>query len=343
LAGGPDGGWRYLVDSNLDWGQDLGGLKLWMDENDVPEVWLSYFGEARPDYYGIAYTGLDSFPPRLMDVQARPFAPQNPAPGIYAISATNLQGVHFANHEQFSWFRSREPIGKIGYSIFLFEVSPQGEPVDLLLSGVQMDAIAVADFALLETNQVTPHWFDASQSWLYPATDDHWLVVGKDTAVSPQAQSKIANDYELIATQETYMMYRRRTSLPEIIDAENVFSDSEFGQVDFLGGEVLSLNENQLTVQTVWRQEGEERPLQIFVHVVDGAGNIVAQWDGLGAHWRGWRDKDLLWQTHEIVLPAEMAPGDYEVWLGIYYPGSGVRWQTAAGDDRLLLSMIAKP
>ncbi|MEZ4590126.1 MAG: phospholipid carrier-dependent glycosyltransferase [Chloroflexota bacterium] len=27
LAGGPDGGWRYLVDSNIDWGQDLGGLK----------------------------------------------------------------------------------------------------------------------------------------------------------------------------------------------------------------------------------------------------------------------------------------------------------------------------
>jgi hypothetical protein len=38
-----------------------------------------------------------------------------------------------------------------------------------------------------------------------------------------------------------------------------------------------------------------------------------------------------------------MAPGDYEVWLGVYLPGSGERWQTAAGDDRLLLSMIAKP
>jgi hypothetical protein len=57
LAGGPNGGWRYLVDSNLDWGQDLGGLKQWMDENEVDHIWLSYFGEGRPDYYGITTPG----------------------------------------------------------------------------------------------------------------------------------------------------------------------------------------------------------------------------------------------------------------------------------------------
>ncbi|MCZ7668397.1 MAG: hypothetical protein M5U34_14995 [Chloroflexi bacterium] len=48
LAGGPDNGWRALVDSNIDWGQDLGSLKLWLDENGVETVWLSYFGEGRP-------------------------------------------------------------------------------------------------------------------------------------------------------------------------------------------------------------------------------------------------------------------------------------------------------
>ncbi len=75
LAGGPDNGWRALVDSNLDWGQDLDDLPGWMAENDVDSVWLSYFGEARPEYYGINYNGLDSFPPRLMNPQTRPFLP----------------------------------------------------------------------------------------------------------------------------------------------------------------------------------------------------------------------------------------------------------------------------
>ena len=33
LAGGPDKGYLYAVDSNLDWGQDLKRLALWVDEN----------------------------------------------------------------------------------------------------------------------------------------------------------------------------------------------------------------------------------------------------------------------------------------------------------------------
>ena len=53
LAGGPSGGWRYLVDSNLDWGQDLKALKRWMDDHGVARVKLSYFGAADPDYYGL--------------------------------------------------------------------------------------------------------------------------------------------------------------------------------------------------------------------------------------------------------------------------------------------------
>ena len=31
LAGGPANGFKELVDSNLDWGQDLKNLKLWLD------------------------------------------------------------------------------------------------------------------------------------------------------------------------------------------------------------------------------------------------------------------------------------------------------------------------
>ena len=89
----PDNGWRYLVDSNLDWGQDLGNLRGWLDENNMEQIWLSYFGEGSPSYYDINFTGLDSFPPRLMNPQARPFYPHDPAPGVYAISATTLQGV----------------------------------------------------------------------------------------------------------------------------------------------------------------------------------------------------------------------------------------------------------
>ena len=95
FAGGPENGWQTAVDSNIDWGQDLAGLARWQAETGETGLWLSYFGEARPAYYGLSYQGLASFPPRLMDPAARPFHPANPAPGIYAISASNLQGVLF--------------------------------------------------------------------------------------------------------------------------------------------------------------------------------------------------------------------------------------------------------
>jgi hypothetical protein len=57
LAGGPDRAWRLLVDSSLDWGQDLRGLKAWLDRHHAgpaaAPVYLSYFGSGEPGYYGM--------------------------------------------------------------------------------------------------------------------------------------------------------------------------------------------------------------------------------------------------------------------------------------------------
>src|SRR5207247_2123563 len=55
LAGGPDGGRNHLVDSNLDWGQDLNGLRDWIDRNRVGEIGLAYFGSVPPAALGIRY------------------------------------------------------------------------------------------------------------------------------------------------------------------------------------------------------------------------------------------------------------------------------------------------
>ncbi len=114
LVGGPGQGYRYLVDSNLDWGQDLKGLKRYMEEHGIDRVWLSYFGTASPTYHGITYNYLPSYvlvPNR--DTVSTPFV---------AISATNLQGVYFQDPDLFRRFRTREPVAKIGYSIFIYRL-----------------------------------------------------------------------------------------------------------------------------------------------------------------------------------------------------------------------------
>ncbi len=93
LAGGPRHGYRHLVDSSLDWGQDLPGLKRWLDkshntnEKQLP-VYLSYFGTGSPRDYGVAVLPLPGYPDwrqkEIVDLR----------PGFYCISATMLQSVY---------------------------------------------------------------------------------------------------------------------------------------------------------------------------------------------------------------------------------------------------------
>jgi 4-amino-4-deoxy-L-arabinose transferase-like glycosyltransferase len=93
FAGGPDRGWRLLADSSLDWGQDLGGLKQWLDRNNpganAEPVFLSYFGSGEPNYYKIRAT-------RMLFVNGFqfPLAYYEPTAGVYCISATLLQEVY---------------------------------------------------------------------------------------------------------------------------------------------------------------------------------------------------------------------------------------------------------
>ena len=93
FAGGPPNGHRLLVDSSLDWGQDLPGLARWLRENNrgpaAQPVFLSYFGSGDPDYYGIGAA-------RLPFVNGFKFTHRwyEPSAGIYCVSATMLQQVY---------------------------------------------------------------------------------------------------------------------------------------------------------------------------------------------------------------------------------------------------------
>lgn len=90
LVGGPARGYRHLVDSSLDWGMDLPGLKRWLQSHnpaDRDPVFLAYFGTGDPDYYQIKCTLLPCVP------DWRPYQIYPLGPGFYAISATLLQTV----------------------------------------------------------------------------------------------------------------------------------------------------------------------------------------------------------------------------------------------------------
>jgi hypothetical protein len=104
LIGGPENGYRYLIDSNLDWGQDLDGLSNYLIENNVQDVWLKYFGTALPEKHNIKHRPL----------------PCEPVTGTIAISVTCLQGRN--GPSCYRWLKNHEPIERIGYSIFIYKI-----------------------------------------------------------------------------------------------------------------------------------------------------------------------------------------------------------------------------
>lgn len=339
LAGGPDGGFRALVDSNLDWGQDLGRLADWLADHEIDQVWLSYFGEARPDYYGIRYAGLDSFPPRLMNPSARPYYPDDPAPGWYAISATTLQGVHFDDHDQFHYFRDRQPEDKIGYSIFLYEQPTRGTPVDLLLSGLQIDQIDPSDYALLGTNEVTPRWFDGSRAIVIPdGNQPVWIGLGAQ-ALHPLLRPYLDFDRKYSHTEENgYDLYKVRPRKLESTGEEIRLYSGE-GEITFFSAPVLDHDEGILTVVTAWRQEAETQPVKMFIHLLKEDGEIAAQWDGLDAAWEGWRKGDTLLQLIELDITG-IPPGEYQLVTGLYDPENFQRWSSISGTDLIELGVV---
>jgi len=52
FGGGTREGYRYVTDSNYDWGQDLLRLKKWVEEHpEVDRIAVDYFGAGNPKYY----------------------------------------------------------------------------------------------------------------------------------------------------------------------------------------------------------------------------------------------------------------------------------------------------
>jgi hypothetical protein len=91
FAGGPANGWRHLVDSSLDWGQDLPGLATWLHREARPgeAIYVSYAGSGDVAYEGIRARELAYI---YNFDRTRPWFELEP--GLYCIGASMLQNVY---------------------------------------------------------------------------------------------------------------------------------------------------------------------------------------------------------------------------------------------------------
>ncbi len=119
-AGGSSQGYKLVVDSNYDWGQDLKWLKNWLEENKVEKIYVDYFGGGDIPYY---------LGEKYLHWQGTKSPNEFPKGNYLAVSATLLkggQGIPVKDFNQpttyYNWLNSYAPVARAGNSIFIYYI-----------------------------------------------------------------------------------------------------------------------------------------------------------------------------------------------------------------------------
>jgi tetratricopeptide (TPR) repeat protein len=141
--------YQWLVDSSLDWGQDLPRLARRLKGLVRPgePVYLNYFGSCATD------TVLPDA--ELLGLAPRPGSPQSLRPGVYCVSATALQAVydepfgHWCRKFEQTYQNARE------YVLARNAASGVGSPAAPMVDGESsVEAVAVHSFTILQASRL---------------------------------------------------------------------------------------------------------------------------------------------------------------------------------------------
>jgi hypothetical protein len=322
LAGGPEGGYHWLVDSNLDWGQNLWALRDWMRDEGVERVYYSHFSPARPQVYGVE---VDWLPP---DPRAVPFAPLDPAPGIYAIGATVLQGAYTPDVNTFAWFRGQAPLARLGHALFIYEVPPHDPPVLVNLCANPSPVLSPETVrARLARPDLRVISLDCGQSWVYPATDGAPALFVWPPGAAPPPGTALEMTARHPDGSPFYALYRVQGTSPRpalplaTVDGPLIYWGYQQQAQVAHAGKTAEL------LWTWWQvREVPNRPLSLMAHLVGPDGVPIAVADGLGVPIEQWRPGDVIVQRHHFLIPDDAPPGEHTLQIGAYWLDTLERW-----------------
>ncbi|MGD1991568.1 MAG: glycosyltransferase family 39 protein [Anaerolineae bacterium] len=373
VAGGPQGAYRHMADSNVDWGQGLKALRAYLAQRpELEEPRLSSFVFfIRPELYGVEAEPL----PPLADAPAVLPARFNPAPGTYVISASTLRGLKLVDPDMYNWFWHREPDDLVANAMLVYHVpAPDPPPTWLAQCGVPVVPLtremAAERFGRDDLRQIA---FDCTTSWVYPAAGDAagWFVLHRQVAAGDdpfirnwldlarvsfvQHQGGITPPlvvYEwnpaALAPERAGPVWSAPADWPPsqvIAQGDRVTAPISLdGPLTFSGYDVAELDES-IALITYWQvDEQPTAPISIMGHLIDAAGQPLIVGDGLGVPWHQLQPGDLLVQRHDLSLPADLPPGTYWLHTGAYQLETLERFPVLGGDalaaDRLLLTTV---
>jgi hypothetical protein len=326
LAGGPAGGYHYLVDSNLDWGQGWKELKTYMNAHGIGRIKFAQFSSNDPATYGIDYEPIAPM------MGAPPVLPArfNPAPSVYVLSASSLQGVPLADINTYDTFRHRPPTARIGYALFVYDVRPV-EPLPGWVASCADPAPPLEPEDIAEgfgRSDLRLVYFDCSQTFVLPGnTARGWIVL-------PYALAHDRSAFVARWLNQASLVYEQKQSFR--LPPHSIFLTSDqaklpglspltasFGQTAELMGFQLDRSTarpgQSVELLTLWRVTGQPpEPLSIMAHLVSADGRAIGVGDGLGLATDQWQVGDVFAQRSLLQLPADAPPGTLWAQTGLY-------------------------
>lgn len=110
---GSKNGYKWIVDSNVDWGQDLKRLAKFVEKNNIDKIHLDYFGGGSAKYY-------------LGDKYDPWWSAKIPEQwGWYAVSATPYRTSFENPKTSYNWLDQYELAEVVGNSILVYKVEPK--------------------------------------------------------------------------------------------------------------------------------------------------------------------------------------------------------------------------
>ena len=379
LVGGPEQGWRYLADSNTDWGQGYKALAAFQQARGIDRVNLAAFIFYDPAAYGATYEPL---PPTGGDTPAvfgSRFAPQ---PGEYVISATPLDGIPLADPEMYDWFRWRAPDARVAHALFYYDVREEEVETVWVMQCTQptvplgQDALSEG-FGALPPRQAN---VDCARLWVIPDSTSgpgayviHGAILG-DTWRNrlhldpPQALSpflarrldaaRIAYRQRAYRTEPAFAVFRSSSADAALANVGARVASAEVPLVEVqaspaIGGPIvldgplaflgtLSYEaEGTIEIETWWRvmSPPSDRAFSLMGHLLATDGVPIGVDDGLGIAPGSLRVGDILVEAHRFILHEDAAG----VWLrtGAYWLDTMDRWAIGDHADSIWVEVIA--
>jgi hypothetical protein len=297
-------------------------LREWMQENGVDRVSYAHFSPDRPPIYGVR---ADFLPP---DPRSVAFAPFDPAPGVYAIGATVLQGAYTPDVNTYAWFRTHEPLARLGHALFVYDVPPRPAP--------SWAAICAAPTPVLSPEAVREGFghpdmriilLDCEQSWIFPAGEmPGGYVLPPEADPPPGTELEVAA--RLPSGKPSFSVYRLEDVAP---DPEQPIATIELeGPLAFLDYrlETRAVHSGEtVLLRTFWEvREPPGRLFSLMAHLVEAGGAAIAVGDGLGVGMDQLQPGDVIVQRHRLPVPEGTAAGEYELRTGAYWLDGTERW-----------------